>query len=82
MLLANLEAERRENALIDKCKVRTIMLTLELEDQQILKDAIASPSWNLNALQQALKSRGLDMSYGSLRRHAQRQCKCGDEFYA
>lgn len=82
MILANLESERHANSLIDKCKVRTILKGLEPEDQQILKDAIASPSWNINALQQALRARGVVVSYGTLRRHALKECTCGGEFYA
>lgn len=82
MLLANLEASRPVNKLNDQCKVRRILLSLDPDDQQILKDAIASPTWNINQLVLALKDRGISMSYNTLRRHEQKLCQCGAEFYA
>lgn len=82
MLLDNLEASRPTHGNIHRCKVKDIMSTLEYEDQRILKDAIASPTWNTNALVTALRQRGLQISYGTLRRHETKQCNCSVADYA
>lgn len=82
MILANLEASRPVHGNRERCKIASILRELEPADQQILKDAIASPSWNTNALVTALGQRGLKVSYGTLRRHEQKLCNCEAAQYA
>lgn len=64
------------------CRVRAILHTLDASDQRILKDAIASPDWTTNALTRALRSKGIDVGYSSIRKHETRQCSCTEGEYA
>ena len=63
------------------CKMRELLESLSDSDQRILKDAIASPDWTTNALTRALKDKGIDISYTSVRRHELRHCSCDEARY-
>jgi hypothetical protein len=61
---------------IRSCKVRTILETLEQEDQRILRDALSDRSWGDLNLTKALNDRGIDISNFAIRRHRRSECSC------
>lgn len=60
------------------CKVRSILENLEEKDAQILLDAINSSDWEVVALSNALRGRGLDLSTTPIAKHRKKLCSCGE----
>ena len=58
------------------CKVRALLESLEPKDQEILKEAVASPDWPTVTLSEALTKRGLIISESPLRKHRAKRCTC------
>jgi hypothetical protein len=90
LLLVNLTERGLVNVLEDlkpktrlrTCRMRELLHSLSDTDRQILKDAIQSPDWTSNALLRALRDKGIEISYTSVRRHEVRHCSCGESEYA
>lgn len=80
--LANVLEDLRPKVQVFPCRFRELLHELSDTDRQILKDAIDSPDWTTNALTHALKDRGIDISYTSVRRHEVRHCSCEAGEYA
>ena len=80
--LANMLEDMEPKGRHRPCKTRHLMESLADSDQRILRDALASPSWSINGLHKALNQRGLEISWTSISRHRNRQCSCGDSYYA
>lgn len=80
--LINVLEDLKPKAQVFPCKFRELLHELSDSDRQILKDAIDSPDWTTNALTRALKDRGIDISYTSVRRHEVRHCSCEAGEYA
>jgi hypothetical protein len=58
------------------CKIRTYKITLGVNDQMILIDALANPVWTNAALSRALTDRGLVVSDKTIKAHREKRCSC------
>lgn len=58
------------------CRAITLALELEAKDAQILLDAYNNPRWTANALANALRARGVNISKDTIRNHKEKTCKC------
>ncbi len=58
-----------------RCRVRKILAELEPADVQILLQALSDEeAWSHQALSDALKERGLEVSHSSIQRHRNGKC--------
>jgi hypothetical protein len=80
--LTNVLEDLKPKAQVFPCRFRELLHSLSDSDRQILKDAIDSPDWTTNSLTRALKDKGIDISYTSVRRHELRHCSCEVVEYA
>lgn len=58
------------------CKVRTVKSDLSDVDAKILEDAVMNPDWPTLVLSRELKSRSIEISDNTLRRHRLKACSC------
>lgn len=61
---------------VKKCHVAERASNLSKEDAAILLDAIANPAWSINALVEALATRGVPLSRTVIERHRKGKCHC------
>jgi hypothetical protein len=61
---------------IPKCKVRTILATLEPKDQEILKAALVDPVWTPYSLSKALATKGVHIGDKPIAKHIAGGCSC------
>lgn len=75
-LLENFEPPKRAIA----CKIRSIMVELENEDQKVLLLALNDPKkWPAKTLSDALKQRGITAVDSTIARHRQGLCSCSKD---
>lgn len=60
------------------CKVRSILEGLDDKDAQVLLDALNNPDWEVVALSNALRSRGIELSTTPIAKHRKKLCSCGE----
>jgi repressor of nif and glnA expression len=59
------------------CGVRSVLETLEPEDQEILRMALADDdSWGAKTLERALRDRGVSLGQGTITHHRRLLCSC------
>jgi len=80
--LVNMLEDLKPKSRLRTCRMRQVIESLSESDQRILKDAVASPDFTSNGLMIALRQRGIEISYTSVRRHELRHCSCGEAQYA
>ena len=61
---------------VKKCHVAETASNLSKEDGAILLEAIANPAWSINALVEALATRGVPLSRTVIERHRKGNCHC------
>lgn len=59
------------------CKVRTILESLDVKDETILRAALLDQqNWSANGLSKALNQRGINVADVSITRHREGSCSC------
>lgn len=72
-ILENFEPPKKNYA----CKIRSILIDLELEDKKVLVAALKDTDrWPAKTLSNALKQRGVSLVDASITRHRQGLCSC------
>ena len=58
------------------CAVRTLLLTLDKKDADILSAAVMNPEWKFKTLEHSLSERGVVLKQETIKRHREKFCSC------
>lgn len=61
------------------CKVRTVLNSLEPDDEKVLLTALANPLWKASTLSDALFKKGIVLDGKLITRHRKQLCSCRNE---
>jgi hypothetical protein len=59
------------------CQVQKVAESLDPKDAEILLAAVVNPEWKYQALEMALRDKGISLGQTGIKRHRLRTCSCG-----